>query len=90
MSPRACALTAGRADAVAAAKRAAAAYASLTTSGSAQVVDATNALAVAKRLQLITERAAFAARAARTACRAFRARLDELAEPPENAELGVN
>jgi hypothetical protein len=62
----------------------------LTTSGPAEVVDATDALAITKRLELIAERATCAAGAARTACRAFRARLDELAEPPENAELDVN
>ena len=90
MSPRAFALTARRADAVAAAKRAAAAHASLTTPGSAEVIDATDVLAVAQRLQLIAERAAFTTGSTRTACRALRARLDELAEPPKNAELDIN
>ena len=90
MSPRAFALTARRADAVAAAKRAAAAHASLTTPGSAEVIDATGVLAVAKRLQLIAERVTCAAGAAWTACSAFRARRYELAEPPENTELDIN
>jgi hypothetical protein len=62
----------------------------LTTPRSAQVVDATDVLAVAKRLQLIAERAACAAGAARTACRAFRTGLDELAELPKNPKLDVN